>query len=607
MSTAEIASLIERAITAETECERLKALINTPEVFDFVKAVQLEAAHQRKRWGSDHDAGKSDADWFWLIGYLAGKALHNPGVDAEKQLHRIITIAAAAANWHAAKRGQTNMRPGIETPAGDQTMTPDTWNHLPDDAKAHIDARDRECERLRRELKSSLEREAMLVREINSPEMEDAKRLLDLAQELAAAERIATEQRDRAKAAERSLEAERNAHAITKRQSERAIDAQRSRADALATTYRDFEERAKAAYAELERKIEEQRAANAKAEGVGADKRQRLIERIVFGGMVSGGDMPNLDEQPGNWMDAQAFAIRIREATGKELSALRTSHDALTAECERAWQALGTTEEDAADDPDTAALSDSIRVSLQYERDRAAQTNEELDAALARLKSAEERERESRAAVIARLVEKRDQYVELGDHDGANAARDCLVGTRALFAIAPAAPVKREETTALCRHGYPIERNCLVCAQEAEPKEHHAPPESFSGSATAVSTAQAFSVRHFPAAPAMQGEPPPMTDPLTVNDAIDLLKLSKPVADQLKSIAAEFVVARQQLEASLAKCAQERDTALEAAAKRGEELAAERRASESFSTRAKDYFRERNEQRNRAERAEQEL
>ena len=101
------------------EVKRLRALLNTPEIADFAKAVQLEAAHQRERWPSEQDAGKTDADWFWLIGYLAGKALHNPGGEPDKQLHRIITVAAAAANWHAAKLGQTNMRPGIATPAGE--------------------------------------------------------------------------------------------------------------------------------------------------------------------------------------------------------------------------------------------------------------------------------------------------------------------------------------------------------------------------------------------------------------------------------------------------------------------------------------------------------
>jgi hypothetical protein len=95
------------------EVERLDRLINTPHTADFLRAVHLEAVHQRERWAADHDAGKSDADWFWLVGYLAGKALHKP----EKQVHHIITTAAALLNWHAAKTGtDTRMRPGISPP-----------------------------------------------------------------------------------------------------------------------------------------------------------------------------------------------------------------------------------------------------------------------------------------------------------------------------------------------------------------------------------------------------------------------------------------------------------------------------------------------------------
>lgn len=90
-----------RALAAETEVTRLSRLLNTPEINDFAKAVALEAAHQRERWGSSHDAEKTDGDWFWLIGYLAGKVIR-PGTEKDKKLHRIITIAAAACNWHAA-------------------------------------------------------------------------------------------------------------------------------------------------------------------------------------------------------------------------------------------------------------------------------------------------------------------------------------------------------------------------------------------------------------------------------------------------------------------------------------------------------------------------
>ena len=96
----------------------LEAKLNTPELHDFSAGVISEAQHQRARWGSDHDAGKEPADWFWLVGYLAGKALasHLAG-NLEKALHHTITVASVMANWHAAILGKTNMRPGIVPPA----------------------------------------------------------------------------------------------------------------------------------------------------------------------------------------------------------------------------------------------------------------------------------------------------------------------------------------------------------------------------------------------------------------------------------------------------------------------------------------------------------
>lgn len=86
----------------EAEVARLKALLNTPELEDFAKAVPLEAAHQRERWGQEHDARKEPEDWFWVVGYLAGKALrsHIEG-NVEKAKHHTITCAAVLANWHA--------------------------------------------------------------------------------------------------------------------------------------------------------------------------------------------------------------------------------------------------------------------------------------------------------------------------------------------------------------------------------------------------------------------------------------------------------------------------------------------------------------------------
>jgi hypothetical protein len=69
----------------KTELENLKALINTPEIDSFLRAVHIEAVHQVERWGTAHDRAKRPADWFWLVGYLGGKALHaNTSGDTEK-------------------------------------------------------------------------------------------------------------------------------------------------------------------------------------------------------------------------------------------------------------------------------------------------------------------------------------------------------------------------------------------------------------------------------------------------------------------------------------------------------------------------------------------
>lgn len=111
--------LNELALAVTAERWRLQSLINTPHTDDWFTAVRIEAAHQIERWGAEHDVGKSASDWFWLVGYLAGKALHAAiGNDAEKAKHHTISTGAALLNWHRAISGISNrMRPGI----GDRT------------------------------------------------------------------------------------------------------------------------------------------------------------------------------------------------------------------------------------------------------------------------------------------------------------------------------------------------------------------------------------------------------------------------------------------------------------------------------------------------------
>lgn len=95
--------------------DALRETINTPQVADFVAAMQNEAAHQRERWGVEHDAGKRVEDWVTLYTYLLGKlAVAHWANDQAKLLHHVITVGAVALNMHAALTGaDTRMRPGI--------------------------------------------------------------------------------------------------------------------------------------------------------------------------------------------------------------------------------------------------------------------------------------------------------------------------------------------------------------------------------------------------------------------------------------------------------------------------------------------------------------
>lgn len=91
--------------------------VNVPETASFIGGVIREGAHQRVRWGEAHDRSKSAENWFWLVGYLAGKALRAAiAGDREKALHHTISAAAALAQWHAAVASDESGR-GIGTDA----------------------------------------------------------------------------------------------------------------------------------------------------------------------------------------------------------------------------------------------------------------------------------------------------------------------------------------------------------------------------------------------------------------------------------------------------------------------------------------------------------
>lgn len=105
-----------RIATLTAERDKLHETLNTPHIVEFMQAVIIESGHQRLRWASTHDAGKEPEDWFWLLGYLGGKALSAAkNGDVLKAAHHCISSAAALSNWHSALLGKTNiMRPGID-------------------------------------------------------------------------------------------------------------------------------------------------------------------------------------------------------------------------------------------------------------------------------------------------------------------------------------------------------------------------------------------------------------------------------------------------------------------------------------------------------------
>lgn len=111
-------SNVEALNQLQAEYTKLHALVHTPQTHEWLEAVPLEAAYQIERWGTSHDQGKEPQDWFWLLGWLAGKAVHAAmSGDSEKAKHHTVSSAAVLLNWHRHLSGEdTTFRPGIAEP-----------------------------------------------------------------------------------------------------------------------------------------------------------------------------------------------------------------------------------------------------------------------------------------------------------------------------------------------------------------------------------------------------------------------------------------------------------------------------------------------------------
>ncbi len=121
--------------------EQNEALVklHKPILMDFFGGTKIEMSHQVERWGRTHDRNKAPQDWFWLLGYLAGKANAAATLgDRDKALHHCISSAAVLGHWHAAIKSGTKSLKVEHTPsqeAGvllghDNTKSTDLERHL---------------------------------------------------------------------------------------------------------------------------------------------------------------------------------------------------------------------------------------------------------------------------------------------------------------------------------------------------------------------------------------------------------------------------------------------------------------------------------------------
>lgn len=98
VAEAGVADLKARLDALAAENAAIKDALDVPDQTEFLEAAVAEAQYQRTRW-SEQDATKTPSDWFWLVGYLVSKAMHDV---RGKRVHHLVAAAAVLANWHKA-------------------------------------------------------------------------------------------------------------------------------------------------------------------------------------------------------------------------------------------------------------------------------------------------------------------------------------------------------------------------------------------------------------------------------------------------------------------------------------------------------------------------
>lgn len=79
----------------------LEALINSPELDDFIGGLQLESAHQTERWGKESEENSPPHHYVLVANKLLGKlSVSIFDRDTDKFKHHCITLAAAMYNAH---------------------------------------------------------------------------------------------------------------------------------------------------------------------------------------------------------------------------------------------------------------------------------------------------------------------------------------------------------------------------------------------------------------------------------------------------------------------------------------------------------------------------